>query len=90
MQNELEVKNHTEDRSRDMENLVHTFKLDMAELRMTNQDLTEQVRKLEIRNEEIKIEVEMERVGEMDKRIEELIAQTGKYKTDYFRALQES
>lgn len=38
----------------------------------------------------MKVEAEMERVGEMDVKIEELITQTGKYKSDYLRALQES
>ena len=32
----------------------------------------------------------MERTGEMDVKIQELITQTGKYKSDYLRAQQES
>ena len=73
-----------------MENLVHGYKLQMSEVKMTNQDLTEKVRTLQIRIEELKVEAEMERVGEMAVKIQELITQTGKYKSDYLRALQES
>ena len=72
---------------KETENLIHNFKLEMAEIRMENQDLIEKVRQLEIRIEELKVEAEMERVGEMDVKIEELIKQTGKYKNDYLRAL---
>ena len=87
MQDELGVKKHSEERFKDMDNLINGYKLQMAELKMENQDLIQKVRQLQIRNEELKVEAEMERVGEMDVKIEELITQTGKYKSDYLRAL---
>lgn len=40
LQDELGVKQHTEERFKDMDNLMHGYKLEMAELKMENQDLT--------------------------------------------------
>lgn len=69
MQKDLDYHQHSADRSKDMEDLVHRFKLDMAELRMANQDLTTTNRNLAVRMEEVKVEAELERTGEMDNKI---------------------
>ena len=69
---------------------MHNFKLQMAEIRLENQELTQKVRELQIRNEELKFEAQLEMTGEMDKKIAELIEKTSKYKNDYFQAMKES
>lgn len=43
-----------------------------------------------MRNEELKSEKEMERVTEMDEKIERLITEMSNYKHDYLRSLEES
>ena len=45
---------------------MHDLKLNMSELRLTNQELTEKVRELQIRNEQLQTEGALERVTEMD------------------------
>ena len=73
-----------------MENLVHDAKLQISELKIENQDLLTENRKLKVQIEEVNVESDLARADEMDVKIQELITQTGKYKSDYLRATQES
>ena len=69
---------------------MHDLKLNMSELRLTNQELTEKVRELQIRNEQLQTEGALERVTDMDQTISDLIKQTSAYKGDYLKALEQS
>ena len=73
-----------------MENLVHDAKLQISELKIENQDLLTENRKLKVKIEEVNVESDLAKADEMDVKIQELITQTGKYKSDYMRATQES
>ena len=66
------------------------MKLQITELKVANQDLTEKVRELSLRNESLQSEEELKKVAEMDIQIERLIAEMSNYKSDYLRALEES
>ena len=65
----LSVVEHTAQKEKDMENLVHDAKLQISELKMENQDLLTENRNLKVRIEEVKVEAELARTDEMDVKI---------------------
>ena len=74
IKNQIEEKDRVGQQTREMESKFSSLRLEMAELKVENQDLKEKNRALTMRNEEIKVEAEMQQVGEMDRKIEELLA----------------
>ena len=73
-----------------MQKRNHDLKLELTELKVANQDLTQKVRELSLRNESLMSETELKRAAEMDVQIERLITEMSNYKADYLRALEES
>lgn len=70
-------------RMKGMEDWLNDSKLELTELKIANQSLTEENRGLKIQNEKLKTEGALERADELDKQIEDLIAQVKKLKGDY-------
>ena len=68
----------------------HELRLQITELKISNQEHTEQVREIKLQAERLKSEEELSRVNAMDEQIEKLIKEMGNYKADYFKALEES
>ena len=52
-----------------MENLVHDAKLQISELKIENQDLLTENRKLKVQIEEVNVESDLARADEMDVKI---------------------
>ena len=61
-------------RMKGMEDWLNDSKLELAELKVANQQLNEENRNLKIKNEQLKTEGAFERADEIDKTIEDLIA----------------
>ena len=66
---DLSVVEHTAQKEKEMENLVHDAKLQISELKIENQDLLTENRKLKVQIEEVNVESDLARADEMDVKI---------------------